>query len=96
MIHLAIFVLTQAGFLLLMLAMTRHQQEWLRRKLPAARAVLLRRTGFILLALAFTLAGIGFGWGYGTVAWCGWLSAAAAIAVTLNVNRERILARLKA
>jgi hypothetical protein len=55
----------------------------------------MRRGGFALLALAFFACGSGFGWAYGTLAWCGWLTVSALAAVTANTNRERIL-RLKA
>lgn len=96
MIHFAIFLSAEAGFLLLLFAIVRHQQEWLRRKLAPARSQGLRVAGFALLALSFGLAGGGLGWGYGTVVWCGWLTVAAALAVTINTNREHILARIRA
>ncbi len=93
MIHLATALLSLAGFALLLMAMPRHQQDWLRRKLPPVTSRLLKLGGLALLAAGFALAGQGLGWGYGTVAWCGWLSAGAAITLTAQTNRERILAR---
>lgn len=93
MIHLAIAALAQAGFALLLLAMPRHQQDWLRRKLPPRLATTLRWAGFSALALSFAAAGTGLGWAYGTVAWCGWLSVAAALVLTVQTNRERIQRR---
>ena len=51
--------------------------------------------GFALLSIAFLIAGLGLGWGYGSIAWFGWLSAGAVTIVTLNCNRERILARVR-
>lgn len=91
MIHLAIAVPALLGFASLLLAMVRHQQDWLRRKLSPSRSKALRRGGFGALALAFAAAGLGLGWAYGTVVWCGWLSAAAALVLTAQTNRERIL-----
>ncbi|MFT4053564.1 MAG: DUF3325 domain-containing protein [Novosphingobium sp.] len=91
MIHLAIFLPALLGFALLLMAMARHQQDWLKRKLTARRSTVLRRVGFGALALAFVTAGFGLGWAYGTVAWCGWLSAAAVLVLTAQTNRERIL-----
>lgn len=95
MIHAAIFLLTQGGFVLLLLAMARHQQDWLHRKLPTARGSALRLSGFAALALAFTVSGAGLGWGYGAVAWFGWLTIAAALVVTANTNRERIVRKVR-
>ncbi len=91
MIDFAILALSLTGFILLLLAMTRHQQDWLQRKLPARRSKTLRAGGFAALALAFISAEIGLGWGYGAVAWCGWLTVAAALVVIANINRTRIL-----
>ena len=95
MIHLAIFALSLFGFALLHAAMPRHQQDWLRRKLPAAHSRALRWAGLATLALSFAAAGLGLGWAVGTIAWCGWLTAAAAAVVTANLNRERILSRVR-
>ncbi|WP_066521859.1 DUF3325 domain-containing protein [Sphingobium cloacae] len=95
MIHVAIFLLSLAGFALLLLAMTRHQQDWLRRKLPPARGRALRLSGFTALVLAFAVAGVGLGWGYGAVEWFGWLTVAAALVVTINTNRERIVRKVR-
>lgn len=93
MIHATIFLLSLAGFALLLLAMARHQQDWLRRKLPASRSRALRLSGFLMLALAFVIAGAGLGWGYGAIAWFGWMTVAAALSVAVNLNRDRILHR---
>lgn len=95
MIHIATALLSVGGFGLLFLAMARHQQDWLRRKLPDAQSRQMRQTGFALLGIAFLIAGLGLGWGYGAVAWFGWLSAGAVTVVTLNCNREHILARIR-
>ena len=91
MIHVAILLLSLGGFASLLLAMPRHQQDWLHGKLGATACNIARRSGFMLLALAFVVAGGGLGWGYGAVAWFGWLSVAAAIVVTANLNRARLL-----
>lgn len=90
MIHLAIGALALSGFVLLLLAMPRHQQDWLRRKLAARITTTLRWSGFGALALAFIVAGLGLGWAYGSVAWFGWLSVAAVLVLAAQTNRERI------
>lgn len=95
MTQAATFLLSLAGFALLLLAMARHQQDWLRRKLPASQSRALRLSGFAALALAFAIAGAGLGWGYGTVAWFGWMTVAAGLIVAANLNRDRILHRLR-
>jgi hypothetical protein len=95
MIHAAIFLLSLAGFALLLLAVPRHQQDWLRRKLATMLGHALRLSGFATLALAFAAAGAGLGWGYGAVAWFGWLTVAAALVVTANTNRENIMRRVQ-
>lgn len=91
MTHLVIAMPALAGFALLLLAMARHQQDWLKRKLAPRTSRVLRWSGFAVLALAFGAAGLGHGWAYGTVAWCGWLSFAAMLVLAAQTNRERIL-----
>jgi hypothetical protein len=90
MIHLAIALPAVLGFALLLLAMARHQQDWLRRKLPPGTSRRLRMGGFGALAVAFVAAGFGHGWAYGTVSWSGWLSPAVALVLAAQTNRERI------
>lgn len=91
MIHAVVFLLSLAGFASLLLGMARHQQDWLRRKLPPNRCRALRWSGFTALAIAFASAGAGLGWGYGAVAWFGWMTVAAALIVAANLNRDRIV-----
>lgn len=91
MIHLTIALPALIGFALLLMAMARHQQDWLRRKLPPRMSRLLRRGGLGALALAFAAAVLGFGWAYGAVCWFGWLSLAAVLVLAVQTNRERIL-----
>ncbi|WP_343616181.1 DUF3325 domain-containing protein [Novosphingobium sp.] len=95
MTHLLTALPCLLGFALLLLAMARHQQDWLKRKLPPPTGRLLRISGFALLTAAFAIAGLGFGWTYGTLVWCGWLSVGSAITLTAQTNRERILALLR-
>ncbi|AUW57580.1 DUF3325 domain-containing protein [Sphingobium sp. SCG-1] len=95
MIHAATFFLSLGGFVGLLLAMRRHQQDWLSRKLPLALSRTLRLMGFLAMALAFALAGLGFGWGDGAVAWFGWLTIAAALVIVANTNRDRIMRKLQ-
>jgi len=89
----ATFFLSLTGFVALLLAMPRHQGDWLGRKLSATAGRALRLSGFA--ALAFAVAGIGFGWGVGAVAWFGWLTIAAALVVTAHTNRERIMRKVR-
>ncbi|MGC4252805.1 MAG: DUF3325 domain-containing protein [Sphingobium sp.] len=91
----ATFLLSLAGFAALLLAMPRHQGDWLGRKLSPHVGRILRLSGFAALALAFTVAGIGFGWGVGAVAWFGWLTIAVALVVTVHTNRERIIRKAR-
>jgi hypothetical protein len=95
MSDLVTFALSLAGFALLLLAFPRHQQDWLRRKLPPRQSLVLRLAGSVLLAAAFVVSGSGSGWGYGAVLWFGWLTPAAAFVVSVHTNREAILARVR-
>lgn len=95
MIHPLILVLALAGFAALLLAMTRHQQDWLGRKLPERHARLLRGAGFALLALAYPCAGSALGWAYGALCWLGWLTLGAAATMALNINRKPLLRRIR-
>jgi hypothetical protein len=95
MTYLAVFLLSLLGFALLLMAMARHQQDWLRRKLSPRISLRLRWGGCAALGLGFALAGFGLGWAYGAVAWCGWLSVGSALILTAQTNRDRILARLR-
>src|SRR3546814_2380954 len=74
MIHLLLFPLAFAGFAMLCAARDRHQRDLLGRKLPARTATRLRRGGLFLLLLAYPVAGLALGWGYGAVEWLGQLS----------------------
>lgn len=91
----AIFFLSLAGFAALLLAMPRHQGDWLGRKLAATSGRALRLSGLVALALAFLVAGTGFGWGYGAVAWFGWLTMSAVLVVTVHTHRERIMRKVR-
>lgn len=82
------------GFAALMLAMTRHQQDWLGRKLSMNGTRAMRVGGYAGLALSFSLSCAGQGWAYGSVAALGWWTVAASLVVTANCNRARILSRL--
>lgn len=91
MIDIAVLLLVLAGFGFLLMAMPRHQQDWLKRKLSQAHAHSLRLSGLVMLAAAYGVSGRGLGWAYGTVAWFGWLTVAAAIVVTVNTNCGAIM-----
>jgi hypothetical protein len=91
MTHAIVFTGALIGFVLLMVAMPRHQQDWLGRRLPPHLGRVLRVAGLVALTLAFLTAGLRLGWGYGAVSWFGWLTVAAAVIVTVDVQRARIL-----
>lgn len=95
MIDAATFLLSLAGFAALLLAMPRHQGDWFGRRLSVAADRALRFSGFAALALAFLVAGLAFGWGYGAVAWFGWLTIAAALIIAVQTNRERIMRKAR-
>lgn len=67
MIHLALLLLSVAGFACLCIANSRHQPQLLGHALPARRSRSLRIGGGVLLALALMLAWAAFGFGYGFV-----------------------------
>lgn len=83
MIHLLLFLLAAAGFMMLCLARIRHQSDVLGRKLSSIASKGLRAAGWICFALAFVMAGRGFGWAYGAIEWLGQMSAGALVAVLL-------------
>lgn len=87
MTHAAVLALSLAGFALLLAAMARHRRTWLRRDVSPRAARALRLSGFLSLAAALAVAGMGLGWAYGAVAWCGWLTVAAFAAVAATTAR---------
>lgn len=95
MIHALAFLLDLSGFALLFLAMKRHQQDWLGRKLPPPRVRALRIAALAVFTFAFATCGAGLGWGYGAIAWFGLLTASALPIVIVNCKREAIRHRLK-
>ena len=83
MIHLLLFLFAFAGFAMLCAARDRHQRDLLGRKLRAGTAVRMRRGGLFLLLLAYPVAGLALGWGYGAIEWLGQLSGGALLTVLL-------------
>lgn len=76
-IHLAILLISLAGFAALALATERHAEHLLRR-VPAPQWRLLARVvGWALLAIALALGIFYMGTGLGITLWLGWLSIAA-------------------
>lgn len=88
MSHAVTFLFALAGFAVLLVAMPRHQHDWLGGKLAPGAMRPLRLGGFALLALGFAAAASGLGWADGAVAWLGWLTLAAALVVAANTNRR--------
>lgn len=87
MIHLLLFLMASTGFALLCFARDRHQRDLIGRKLRPATAAWLRRGGLACALLAFPIAGLAFGWGYGTVEWLGQLSAGALLTLLVLARR---------
>ena len=76
-IHLAILLISLAGFAALALATERHAEHLLGR-LPAPQWRLLARAiGWVLLVIALALGIASMGTGVGITLWLGWLSIAA-------------------
>jgi hypothetical protein len=65
------------GFIAFALSMSKHQKQILALTLSARMRLLLRSTGWLLLALAYGCAVYSLGWAFGSVAWFGHLSVAA-------------------
>ena len=77
LIHIAILLVSLAGFAALALATERHAEHLLRR-VPAPQWRLLARVvGWALLAIALALGIVYMGTGLGITLWLGWLSIAA-------------------
>lgn len=91
MIHAATLLLSLSGFVLLLLALTRHQRDWLGRTLSHGLGRMLRLAGFMSLLMALLVTCVRLGWACGAVTWFGWLSVAAGLVVAGNTGRERIL-----
>ncbi|WP_395396421.1 DUF3325 domain-containing protein (plasmid) [Novosphingobium sp. BL-8A] len=85
------FFTVPGGFTGLLLAMSRHRQDWLGRKLPPAKGRAIRRTGTRLLAVNMGLACAGHGRGYGLILGVGSWSVSAAFLVAANCTRMRIV-----
>lgn len=87
--------LAYAGFAALCLAMERHHGEVFGiRRIPPRRRLALRLVGWLLLAASFPACIAGWGWAFGSVVWCGVLTAAALPIVLLLPYRPRMMAAL--
>lgn len=77
--HLLTLIAALGGFVSIGLSMHRHQEHLLGRLLSERQNLVLRLTGWLLLAIAYGVAVRGFGWGIGSVAWFGHLGAGAGV-----------------
>lgn len=92
---LAALALAFAGMAALAFAMDRHYEQLTgARELPGGRGLQLRCLGVPLLAAAFLPAFVTWGGTAGTVAWLGFVSAGALMAVALISVHARWAARL--
>ncbi|MGJ3257141.1 MAG: DUF3325 domain-containing protein [Alcanivorax sp.] len=76
LLHLALLLITLAGFVALCLAMPRHSKHLLRRTLSPQAARLTKMAGWGLLVVALALAIAQWRFSIGSVIWLGWLSLA--------------------
>ncbi|MDO4681481.1 MAG: DUF3325 domain-containing protein [Lautropia sp.] len=88
--HLIPLLLSVGGFLLLALAMPRHQEDVCGRLLTTRISLLLRGSGWGFLASALTLSIQAHGAGMGLVSWVAQLSMAAGLVfVGLLIHQRR-------
>jgi hypothetical protein len=81
MIEFLIYLLSLAGFFALCLSLPKHQQEVLKRALPRRSVLVLRGSGYGVIALAFVSAIVSRGFGPGLMVFAGLLTVAAATVV---------------
>ncbi|MFT4077390.1 MAG: DUF3325 domain-containing protein [Asticcacaulis sp.] len=93
--HGFVFLCCLTAFGLLLAAMGRHQADWFGAKLPHRLTLTLRGAGFTMLFVAWLIAGLVLGFGYGTIVWCGWMTIAALILIAANINRDILLKWVK-
>jgi len=87
MIHALAIIVTILGFACLCAAMARHRKDVFGHILTARSARRLRIAGTIALLSALALDMTCLGSAYGAVAWCGHLTAGAALVLT-GLNRK--------
>lgn len=87
MIHALAIIVAVVGFACLCAAMVRHQKDLLGHALTVRSARRLRIAGALSLLFALAVDMIVLGSGYGAVAWCGHLTAGAAL-VLIGLNRK--------
>lgn len=96
MIHILAIAACIAGFACLCSAMTRHQKDFIGRKLSPTASSRVRISGAVLLLIALIIDMAGMGTGYGLVAWCGHLTIATALVLTrLNHVTARPSSKIK-
>lgn len=90
MIHLALLLLTAAGFACLCAGVARHQPALFGRTLPTAQGRMLKRAGWAMLALAIALACAMLRPGYGLMEALGFASLGGLVAMALlsRANRQ--------
>lgn len=87
-VHIAVLVLSLAGFMGLALAMPRHGKQVWNAALSDSRRRLLRTGGWLLLAIALALGIAQWRFDVGTVTWLGWLTLAG-IGLVLWLSQPR-------
>lgn len=88
---LSAVLLAYAGLTALCLAMDRHHRQVWEFAPRASRRMLLRLTGWTLIAGSFLVCSYGFGWSIGLVVWCAALTAALVVLVPLITYRNRLV-----
>lgn len=75
-LHMAVLLLSLAGFIALAMAMPKHSKQVLRRHLPDSLRRVMRGLGWTLLAVGLGLGIAQWQFDVGTVTWLGWLTIA--------------------
>jgi hypothetical protein len=89
MTHVLTFLLAFSGFVMLALAMKRHQRAMIGRQLSDRESRVARTSGSLAIIASLSLAAASFGFAYGAVAWLGHLSVASWAVVTMLIWRTR-------
>lgn len=91
--HVALFLLSLAGFASLALAMIRHQEDLFGKALHPNATRGLRVAGWLFLLLALWRAVSGMGWSFGLTAYSGHTSAAAGLVYIALLADNRVKER---
>lgn len=89
MTHVLTILLAFSGFVMLALAMKRHQRAMIGRQLSDRERRVARTGGSVVIIASLSLAMVALGFAYGAIAWLGHLSVAGWAVVTMLIWRTR-------